>query len=141
MRSQGSPASPVLSNLVFSPLDKKLKSIASEKKLRYTRYADDVVFSGVGEPPSGLAEEVKAVIEVGGWKVAHEKECLARLPHRLKAHGLLVHGKSPRLTKGYRNRIRAFSHLLKHERVKGEDIPRFLGHLSYAKSVDKLSKE
>ena len=138
--AQGSPASPVLSNLVFSPFDVELKRIAAETASRYTRYADDIVFSGLGDPPSALAERVRIVIEGAGWKVADRKERLTQLPQRLKVHGLLVHGSIPRLTKGYRNRIRAISHLLKHDKVKDEDIARFKGHLSYAKSVDKLSK-
>jgi RNA-directed DNA polymerase len=139
--AQGSPASPVLSNLVFHPVDKELKHIAGSTGSRYTRYADDIVFSGTGDPPERLAEQVKALIEGRGWRISEEKERLTLLPQRLKVHGLLVHGRQPRLTKGYRNRIRAISHLLKHNKVKDEDIARFEGHLSYAKSVAKLSRQ
>ena len=131
--------SPVLSNLVFNPFDAKLKRIAAENGARYTRYADDIVFSGVSTPPRGIAKEVRTVIEIAGWKVAEGKDRLVQLPQRLKVHGLLVHGSNPRLTKGYRNRIRAISHLVKHEKVREEDIARFHGHLSYANSVKKLS--
>jgi RNA-directed DNA polymerase len=138
--AQGSPASPVLSNLVFRPSDVELKRIAAETASRYTRYADDIVFSGLGDPPSGLAERVRSVIEEAGWKVANRKERLTQLPQRLKVHGLLVHGSTPRLTKGYRNRIRAITHLLRHDKVNDKDIALFRGHLSYAKSVEKLSK-
>jgi RNA-directed DNA polymerase len=137
--SQGSPASPVLSNLVFSPCDELLRQIAEVTGSRYTRYADDIVFSGTGAPPANIAELVRKVVTDAGWQVAEGKEHLAVLPHRLKVHGLLVHGEEPRLTKGYRNRIRAFSHLLKHEKVSPEDVPRLTGHLSYAKSVDSLN--
>jgi RNA-directed DNA polymerase len=137
--AQGSPASPMLSNLVFSPHDKLLRQIAESTDSRYTRYADDIVFSGTGDPPANIAELVRKVVTDAGWKVAEGKEHLAVLPHRLKVHGLLVHGEKPRLTKGYRNRIRAFSHLLQHGKVRPEDVPRLTGHLSYAKSVDSLN--
>lgn len=43
---QGSPTSPALSNLIFFGLDKKLNNYASRNKIFYTRYADDMVFSG-----------------------------------------------------------------------------------------------
>lgn len=137
--AQGSPASPVLSNLVFSPNDKLLQQIAVDTGSRYTRYADDIVFSGTGEPPENLAECVSAVVTGAGWTVSKGKERMAVLPHRLKVHGLLVHGEKPRLTKGYRNRIRAFAHLTRQGKVKPEDVHRVNGHLSYAKSVENLT--
>ncbi|MCJ2083496.1 retron Ec67 family RNA-directed DNA polymerase/endonuclease [Methylobacterium sp. J-090] len=42
---QGSPCSPVISNLIARPLDSKLRIFAKENKCRYTRYADDITFS------------------------------------------------------------------------------------------------
>jgi retron-type reverse transcriptase len=134
--SQGSPASPVLSNLVFRGADAQLVAIAQEHSLRYTRYADDVVFSGTGEFPAGIKPAVRSVIESHGWKLAENKERLSKRPNRLKVHGLLVHGEKPRLTKGYRNRIRAFKHLLAKDAVEPDDVPKMKGHLSYAQSVE-----
>lgn len=135
--AQGSPASPVLSNLVFGPLDRAFGSLANELGVRYTRYADDIVFSGDDEPPTGLRERARQIVVAGGWKISVEKEHLARLPQRLKVHGLLVHGSLPRLTKGYRNRIRAMRHLLAVNRVAADDVGRFKGHLSFAESVER----
>jgi hypothetical protein len=131
----------VLSNLVFSPSDAILKQIAAKVGARYTRYADDIVFSGSGSPPAGLVEQVRSVITEAGWKIAERKDYLAMLPRRLKVHGLLVHGTSPRLTKGYRNRIRAMEHLTKHAKVRDEDAAVFQGHLSYAKSVQQIANK
>ena len=42
---QGSPCSPVISNLVASYLDDMLFSLAKKYKLTYSRYADDITFS------------------------------------------------------------------------------------------------
>jgi RNA-directed DNA polymerase len=134
--AQGSPASPILSNLVFRAADADLISIAKKYHLCFTRYADDVVFSGKGDFPSEIKTLVRAAIESRGWKLAEAKERLANRPNRLKVHGLLVHGEKPRLTKGYRNRIRAFKHLLAKEAIDPEDVARVMGHLSYAQSVD-----
>jgi hypothetical protein len=139
--SQGSPASPVLSNLVFRDADSKLMALAQEYQIRYGRYADDIVFSGQDNFPADLPEKAKSVIESGGWKVSPEKEWLAKRPNRLKVHGLLVHGQHPRLTKGYRNKIRAYKHLLEANRVSDEDEARIRGHLSYAKSVEAAAKQ
>lgn len=134
---QGSPASPVLSNLVFYPTDQSLIDLAQELKVRYTRYADDLVFSGTDAPPLNLRDRVRRIVTDAGWVIADDKELLAQLPARLKVHGLLVHGAVPRLTKGYRNRIRAFKHLLAAGKVSEVDKPRLLGHLAYSRFIDK----
>ena len=43
---QGSPASPIISNLVSLKLDKRLGELAKSIGASYTRYADDITFSG-----------------------------------------------------------------------------------------------
>ena len=43
---QGSAASPGLSNIIASKLDHKLASLAESQGIVYTRYADDLTFSG-----------------------------------------------------------------------------------------------
>lgn len=138
---QGSPASPVLSNLVFLETDKALQNIATTASVRYSRYADDLVFSGQGDVPVDLVAQVKAVLAVHAWEIAPEKEHLAELPARLKVHGLLVHGAKPRLTKGYRNKIRAYRHLLVGQKVTEKDLSRIQGHISYADHVEKASRK
>lgn len=136
--AQGSPASPVLSNITFKKADKDLISISEKYGIRLTRYADDITFSGKGEPPLDLAKDIKKLITDFGWQVADDKEHMSQLPHRLKVHGLLVHNEKPRLTKGYRNKIRAYRHMLESKRIKEEDMNRIKGHINYANSVDQL---
>ena len=133
--AQGSPASPVLSNLVFRGADAELVDVAKKFGLNFTRYADDVVFSGKGEFPEEIKPIVRAAIESRGWKIAEAKERLSKRPNRLKVHGFLEHGEKPRLTKGYRNRIRAYKHLLAKNAIDPEDFATVMGHLSYAQSV------
>lgn len=43
---QGAPTSPMLSNMVFKYYDDKIFEYCKERKIRYTRYADDLTFSG-----------------------------------------------------------------------------------------------
>lgn len=133
---QGSPASPVLSNIAFACTDAALCAIATDLGVRYTRYADDLVFSGDGALPSNLQEQVRVCLSSHKWEIAPEKEKVAELPRRLKVHGLLVHGEAPRLTKGYRNRIRAYRHLLSTGKIAQDQLERVTGHLSYAKQVE-----
>jgi hypothetical protein len=43
---QGAPTSPILSNIVARRIDKRLVHLAKKYDLKYTRYADDLTFSG-----------------------------------------------------------------------------------------------
>ncbi len=43
---QGSPCSPILTNIVCRIMDIRLHKLARQYKLRYSRYADDITFSG-----------------------------------------------------------------------------------------------
>ncbi|MFA8391365.1 reverse transcriptase family protein [Burkholderia ubonensis] len=133
--AQGAPSSPVLSNLVFFPYDRQLLQYAIQGGITYTRYADDVVLSGRGQPPEGMQAFVRQTIEGGGWVLSEKKERLSAKPHRLKVHGLLVGGNNPRLTKGYRHRIRALTHLLEKGSISPKSMSKVLGHINYAKLV------
>ena len=137
---QGAPTSPVISNIVLSGLDRALYQYADKHGLRLSRYADDIVLSGKGAYSQGTLEDLRALVEADGWKVSERKLEISERPNRLKVHGLLVHGDHVRLTKGYRNRIRAFRHLLATGRIRNDDLPRVLGHLNYADQVDKMNK-
>lgn len=133
---QGSPASPVISNIAFVETDLALSTAADGVGAKYTRYADDLVFSGLGQPAPDLIQSIRTIVLQHGWTIADEKEYLSKRPARLKVHGLLIHGDKPRLTKGYRNRIRAYRHLFDAGRISEEDLAKISGHLSYARHIE-----
>ena len=133
--AQGAPTSPPLSNFVFRDVDQDLSEIANLFGARLSRYADDIVYSGLGSFPDELPQAVNQLFEKLPWKLAPEKTQIAKLPQRLKVHGLLVHGDHIRLTKGYRNRIRAFEHLVRYGKIKKSDVSRIRGHIQYANQV------
>lgn len=138
--AQGAPTSPFLSNLVFVDADQQLNQLAIKYGIRYSRYADDIVFSGVDSFPEALKDEVKGVIQGFGWRISERKEYFAELPARLKVLGLLVHGEQPRLTKGYRNKIRAYRHLMSAGKVvDGAEVAKLNGHISYARFIEGKS--
>jgi hypothetical protein len=134
--SQGSPASPILSNLTFKQIDEELFKLSRRYDIHFTRYADDIVFSGMNSFPSDIKDEIVSIVQSMGWMLSRNKEYYAERPGRLKVYGLLVSGQRPRLTKGYRNRIRAFTHLLAEGRISDKDVSRVKGHLSYANSIE-----
>lgn len=140
--AQGSPASPVLSNLVMCAFDKKLVALAQKHKLKLSRYADDIVFSGREDFVDSLHDEICEVFDASPFTLNNEKTYKADVStgQRLKVHGLLVKEDRVRLTKGYRNKIRAYKHLLEKGSVKPEDRARILGHVKYEEFVNKKNE-
>src|SRR5690606_38227468 len=65
---QGAPTSPILSNLIIKRLDIRLEKLSKKLKLNYTRYADDLTFSGDSITISFL-HYVKSIINSEGFKV------------------------------------------------------------------------
>ncbi|MFZ6861377.1 reverse transcriptase family protein [Undibacterium sp. Ji67W] len=139
--AQGSPVSPLLSNVCFEDLDIALVNIAEKFNVRLSRYADDIVFSSEVDYPDGLKENVEELFVEACWDLAEEKIELTKLPNRLKVHGLLVHGENIRLTKGYRNKIRTYKYLIASKRPEDlEEIDKMKGHISYEKFIlDKVN--
>lgn len=137
--AQGAPTSPVLSNICMAAVDQQLAAAASARGVRLTRYADDIVLSGTGAPPADLELEVRAILSATPWTVAEGKVSLDVAPARLKVHGLLVHGNAVRLTKGYRNRIRAYQHLFNRSAIRDQDLAKIHGHLEYSRYVDQVA--
>jgi RNA-directed DNA polymerase len=137
---QGAPTSPPLSNVCFRAADASLNEIATQFGLQLSRYADDIVFSGLGEPPAGLREALEAVIAGTPWELHPEKINLQPIKGRIKIHGFVVRDGRVRLTKGYRNKIRTFAHILR-TRSRPENEMRLRGHVQYARHVSTVVGE
>jgi RNA-directed DNA polymerase len=69
---QGAPTSPILSNIISRNLDKRLLSLSKKFKLKYTRYADDLTFSG-DNIPSIFIEYATKIITNEGFNVNEAK--------------------------------------------------------------------
>ena len=53
---QGSPSSPIISDLIAHPMDVRLAQLAKKHRLTYSRYADDLTFStGQKQFPAAVA--------------------------------------------------------------------------------------
>lgn len=136
--AQGAPSSPVVANIALDVLDQRIAAIADLHGVVFTRYADDIVLSGRGQAPEKIIEELGAVFDGTSWRLSAQKQSVSHLPNRLKVHGLLVHGEQVRLTKGYRNRLRAFRHLMDRGAINENDRRRIAGHLNYSQQVDRV---
>ena len=69
---QGAPTSPYFSNIIARKLDLRLCSFAKKYELKYTRYADDLVFSG-SRIPKKYIEYISSIINDEGFVVNTSK--------------------------------------------------------------------
>jgi retron-type reverse transcriptase len=108
---QGAPTSPHLANLVSRRLDLRLAGLARALGWRYTRYADDLTFSGSGDPRR-LVEAVGGIVRDEGFRVARRKTRIMPRHKRQSVTGLVVNDRVsvPRET---RRLVRAALHNLR----------------------------
>lgn len=86
---QGAPTSPTLSNLIFREADQRIFHFCRQANIRYTRYADDLTFSGDFKP--GLViRRVASVIETLGLRLNPEKNRVIRRHRRQEVTGVMV---------------------------------------------------
>ncbi len=122
---QGSPCSPVISNLIGHIIDIQLAALASKESCTYSRYADDLTFSTNKQNfPAKLAKKVaneshqwevasdlKKIIEKAGFKVNNTKTRMQYHDSRQDVTGLVVNSKvNTRIE--YRRTVRAMVHRL-----------------------------
>lgn len=90
---QGAPTSPALANLVAYRLDRRLSGLAASTGAAYTRYADDLVFSGAApvlrRAPSLLALATRIATEEG-FRVNPAKTSVCSSGGRQRVTGLVV---------------------------------------------------
>jgi len=89
---QGAPTSPALANICAYRLDCRLTGLAGSAGAHYTRYADDLAFSGDSEfnrRVERFANHVSAVVIEEGWSVNHRKTRIMRQSVRQHLVGLV----------------------------------------------------
>ena len=102
---QGSPSSPVVSNMICSRMDGNLQKLAQKHRCTYTRYADDITFSTTTPTfPESLAyysmeegrkillvgDGLSSVIESNGFSINTSKVRLQNKKEHQEVTGLTV---------------------------------------------------
>lgn len=101
---QGSPASPMLSNLICLKLDKRLMALLEKYDGTYTRYADDITISG----NSGIVNTMNKIVEIiedEGFKVNENKTRIAYKNQRQEITGLIVNSGHVTVQKRYKRDV------------------------------------
>ncbi|MBN9219298.1 MAG: retron Ec67 family RNA-directed DNA polymerase/endonuclease [Mesorhizobium sp.] len=128
MLPQGSPCSPVISNLITHILDIQLNKMASKHHCTYTRYADDLTFStNEKEFPEAVARLVRGsrdkwtagdgilrLVYRAGFTVNHEKSRMQKRDSRQDTTGLIVNQKLNVRHEYYKQSRAMCRHLFQH---------------------------
>lgn len=146
---QGAPTSPYLSNLRMITLDDKISEYTYEKSIRYTRYADDLTFSGDFNPHF-LISNISKFVYNEGFCINPQKTRIARSNTRQEVTGIIVNSHM-QLSKEKRKLIRQQVYYIREfgleshlERI-GENRANYLNHLlgqiNFALFVNPKDKE
>ena len=109
---QGAPSSPALANLAAFGLDRRLAGLAAASGLRYSRYADDLTFSGpdrLRRRRARFEELATGIIREEGFAVNRGKSVLRCAGGRQSVCGIVVNVR-PNVVRGEYDRLRATLH-------------------------------
>lgn len=156
---QGSPCSPVITNLITHALDIRLASLAKKHSCTYTRYADDITFSTrKSEFPLQImrqengeylsSKKLRREIERAGFSINDKKTRIQYKDSRQDVTGLVVN-KKPSVKSEYWRTVRAqcnslfntgkFTKIIDGDPVTG-NINELEGQLNFIDHVDQYNR-
>jgi len=142
--AQGAPTSPALSNLVMTKLDKRLDGLAKSLQLNYSRYADDLAFSGNKHRDWRFLEPLIASICLEeGFKLNHRKSKTIHCHQRQKITGIIVN-QGTNIDRRYFDQIKAtltncIRHGIENQNINGHENfqSHLLGQIIFVSSLNK----
>lgn len=146
---QGAATSPTISNIILKRLDARMEGLASRFGLVYTRYADDLTFSG-GDIPARIIKYITDIISDEGFYVNIGKTKILRSGSQQIITGVSVSSGVIKLPREAKREIRKNVHhvlkngLIAHLNHIGNFDPiyveRLLGKLYFWKSIEPENK-
>lgn len=144
---QGAPTSPMLSNIVAYMMDIRFEKLAGKLDIKYTRYADDITFSGnKNRINNNLLVNVTNIINDCGFKINDKKTRFESKGSRQEVTGLVVNNDTVNVPKNYIKKIRQELYYIKKFGIKShrEKVgfknkyykDHLLGKILYVKSIN-----
>ena len=124
---QGAPTSPAITNIIMYDFDEAVGAFCNEKKIAYTRYCDDMTFSGDFDEEEVIAF-VKGELCKLGLFLKNRKMAVIPASKRQTVTGVVVNEKL-NITKEYKKKIRQEMHYIQKFGLDG--------HVSRCKIADK----
>ena len=104
---QGAPTSPYIANLVMKKFDEEIGKWCSSRNISYTRYCDDLTFSGsrYAIKESCVLSKVRSMLFFKGFELNQKKTVFASSARQQRVTGVVVNEK-PALSRQQRRQIR-----------------------------------
>lgn len=109
---QGAATSPALSNAICLTLDKRLFGLAKYHSLSYSRYADDITFSG-DKIELTLPSFINSVCSSAGFAINESKTRLIKGNGKKIVTGISVSSTSPKIPREYKRKLRQEIHYIR----------------------------
>ena len=104
---QGAPTSPYIANLVMKQFDEKLGHWCSERSITYTRYCDDMTFSGDNSDirSANVVDKVRRMLYRMGFTLNDKKTVFISSSQQQRVMGVVVNEK-PALSRSQKRSLR-----------------------------------
>lgn len=113
---QGAPTSAAVSNLVMRPFDEYIGNWCGERGICYTRYCDDMTFSGDFDG-NQVRHKAENFLKAMGFELNGKKTRHLSASQRQVITGVVVN-KKPQVTKAYRRKLRQDLHYCKRYGIR-----------------------
>jgi retron-type reverse transcriptase len=139
--AQGFCTSPDLANFVAWKLDRRLMALAKKMGIGYTRYADDLTFSCVGNNPTpdAVRSTVTKIVADEDLRVNERKVAIMRSGRRQVVTGLVVSEHGVNVPRRTRRLLRSAVHHWRQQDPERRASIR--GWISYIQAVDPHSAQ
>ncbi len=143
---QGSPASPMITNILCRNMDKRIQGLCKKLGLTYTRYADDMSFSYTGDAEAfaigSFLGSLEKIIESEGFHMNKEKTHVLRKSNRQYITGIVINNAEIGVPKKWVKILKASIHNAKKLRDSGQDVPEktvheISGKIAWLRSVNE----
>ena len=141
---QGSPASPMISNLICRKMDKRMQGIATTLNFTYTRYADDMTFSANEYPNiNKILYWIKGISQEEGFILHPDKTRIMKKGSCQEVTGVVVNEKAS-VNKKELKKFRALLYQIEQSGIEGKSwqgksenlISVIWGYANFIKMVD-----
>ncbi len=143
---QGSPASPMITNIICRNMDKRIDGLCKKLGITYTRYADDMSFSYMGDPNhfaiGNFLNSIHKIIESEGFHMKKEKTHILRKNNRQSITGIVINNEEIGVPKKWVKQLKASIHNAQKLKdsggsVSSKTIYEISGKIAWLKSVNE----
>lgn len=144
---QGSPASPMITNMICKRMDKRINGLCQKLGIIYTRYADDMSFSYTGKledfAVGSFLSSIRKIIEAEGFHINEQKTHILRKHNRQYITGIVINNAEIGVTRNWVKILRASIHNAQKLKNEGQVIPKqtkqeIAGKIAWLRSVNEM---